>query len=148
MSIVRPHNFYGPRSGHHVIPDVIERIGSRIDPFVVPGFDETRSFCYIEDAIEAMQMVMESTVTDFGTYHIGASVETKVRDLVEALFRITKWHPTKVGATPGPAGSVKRRLPDVTKIKRDVGWEAKTPLEEGLRKTYEWHLSNIKSTVA
>ncbi len=142
MSIVRPHNFYGPRSGHHVIPDVIERIRSRIDPFVVPGFDETRSFCYIEDAVEAVQMVMESTMTDFGTYHIGTSVETKVGELVEALFHMAKWHPSKVEVAPGPAGSVKRRLPDVTKIKRDVGWEAKTPLEEGLRRTYEWHLSS------
>lgn len=138
MSIVRPHNFYGPRSGHHVIPDVLERIAKEEDPFTIFGADETRSFCYIDDAVEAMQKVMDSPKTDGGTYHIGTSVETKIEDLVMLLFKLTDWSPQRVEKKNGPEGSVKRRLPDVSKIQRDTGWAASTDLKTGLGRTIAW----------
>lgn len=142
MSIVRPHNFYGPRSGHHVIPDVLERIAKRTDPFPVYGADETRSFCYIDDAVEAIQMVMESPKTDGGTYHIGSAVETNIGDLVEEIFKLSNWQPKKLDVEASPAGSVKRRLADVSKIKRDTGWKATTSLTDGLRKTIQYYTAN------
>lgn len=147
MSIVRPHNFYGPREGYkHVIPEVIERIKARVDPFPIYGNDETRSFCYIDDAVEAMQLVMESEKTDGGTYHIGSHKETGIKELIEGIFTIMEWHPKELDIKSSPDGSVKRRLPDVSKIKRDTGWEAKTELEDGLRRMIEWYLKNPKPT--
>ncbi len=143
MAIVRPHNFYGPRAGYdHVIPQLIARISAHEDPFVVYGADDTRSFCYITDAVEAIQAVMESPKTDSGTYHIGTSVETGIRELTEELFTHLAWRPTKTEDKNAPAGSVKRRLPDVSKIKRDIGWEAHTPLADGLAKTIDWYLAH------
>ena len=143
MSIVRPHNFYGPREGYkHVIPEVIERIKERVDPFPIFGADDTRSFCDIDDAVEAIQMVMESAKTDGGTYHIGTHRETVIKDLIEAIFDIMEWHPKELDIKNSPEGSVKRRLPDVSKIKSDIGWEAKIELEEGLRKMVDWYLKN------
>jgi len=139
MSIVRPHNFYGPRSGHHVIPDVLDRIRKREEPFVIYGADDTRSFCYIEDAVEAMQKVMESKKTDGGTYHIGTKEETRIKNLIDLMFQLTEWKPKKTILKNSPKGSVKRRLPDVSKIKKDTGWRAKTTLKKGLLKTIEWH---------
>lgn len=145
MSIVRPHNFYGPRAGYeHVIPEVIGKIKKKVEPFPIFGSDDTRSFCYIDDAVEAIQMVMESDKTDGGTYHIGTNEETVIRDLVERLFEIVGWHPKNVDIKESLAGSVKRRLPDVSKIKADVGWEARTSLSEGLRKTFDWYDKNPK----
>lgn len=140
MAIVRPHNFYGPRAGYnHVIPEIVERIGKKVEPFPIFGADDTRSFCYISDAVEAIQMVMESEKTDGGTYHIGTHRETVIQELIETLFKITGWKPAALDIKNGPEGSVKRRLADVSKIKADVGWEAKVELEEGLRKTVEWY---------
>ena len=145
MSIVRPHNFYGPRAGyHHVIPEMIERIEKKTNPFPIFGTDDTRSFCFIDDAVEAIQMVMESKKTDGGTYHIGTRVETVIKDLVEKIFLLMDWHPEKIDIKNSPEGSVKRRLPDVSKIKKDTGWEAKISLEEGLKKTISWYLENPK----
>jgi len=145
MAIVRPHNFYGPRAGYeHAIPGIIERIGARQDPFEIFGADETRSFCFIDDAVEAIQRVMESTATDGGTYHIGTSVETNVGDLTETLLSLLQYAPKQKVIKQSPAGSVKRRLPAVSKIERDTGWRAATPLEEGLRRTVEWYLRNPK----
>src|SRR3989344_3824862 len=145
MSIVRPHNFYGPRAGYgHVIPETIEKISAKTDPFTLFGAEETRSFCYINDAVEAMQAVMESQKTDGGTYHIGSHVETKIRDLVDEMFALSLWHPNKVDEKPSPSGSVARRLADVSKIKRDTEWEARTTLSDGLKATIEWYLKNPK----
>ena len=145
MSIVRPHNFYGPRAGYeHVIPEIAGRIEKKVDPFPIFGADDTRSFCYIDDAVEAIQTIMESEKTDGGTYHIGTHVETVIQDLVEKMFDIMGWHPEKLDIKNSPKGSVKRRLPDVSKIKRDTGWEAKIELEEGLKKTIDWYRKNQK----
>ena len=60
--VVRPHNFYGPRAGYkgHVIPDFSERIAAHVDPFPIYGADDTRTFCYISDAVRAMRLLMES----------------------------------------------------------------------------------------
>jgi len=140
--IVRPHNFYGPRTGYdHVIPEFIERIQQRVDPFPINGADDTRTFCFMEDAVEAMQMVMESDKTDGGTYHIGrpCTDELSMKDLAEKLFEIAGWHPQNLEIKNGPEGSVKRRAPDITKIKADVGWEAKVSLEEGLKRMLAWY---------
>ncbi|MDP2598706.1 MAG: NAD(P)-dependent oxidoreductase [Candidatus Liptonbacteria bacterium] len=145
MSIVRPHNFYGPRAGyHHVIPEMVERIARRVEPFPIFGADDTRSFCYIDDAVEAMQQVMESPNTDGGTYHIGTREETLIQDLVEMMFKIMDWHPASLDIRNSLKGSVKRRIPDVRKIKTDTGWEAKILLEDGLKKTIEWYVNNPK----
>lgn len=145
MSIVRPHNFYGPRAGYeHAIPQIIERIEKGEDPFAVYGADETRSFCYIEDAVEAIEKVMQSNKTDSGTYHIGSTEETMIADLTEKLFAVAGWKPSKLEAEASPEGSVKRRLADVSKIAKDTGWKATTPLEGGLKKTYEWYVRHQK----
>ena len=146
MSIVRPHNFYGPREGYlHVIPEIIERIKNRVEPFPIYGADDTRSFCYIDDAIEAIDFVMNSKKTDGETYHIGTHQETVVRDLIETIFKIMDWTPKELDIKSSPEGSVKRRLPDVSKIKRDLGWEAKVDLETGLRKMVDWYLAHPKT---
>lgn len=146
MAIVRPHNFYGPRAGYeHVIPEIIARISAKVDPFPIFGADDTRSFCYIDDAAGAIQAVMESPKTDGGTYHIGTSQETLISDLIETLFVQMGWRPSSLDVKNSPQGSVKRRLANVSKIKRDTGWEATTPLAEGLHKTIEWYLKYPKS---
>lgn len=138
--IVLPHNFYGPRAGFkHVIPEVIKRILQRIDPFPIYGADQARSFCYIDDAIEAMQLVMESEKTNDLIYNIGTGEETLVNDLANMLFKIAEWTPHTIDNIPAPEGSAMRRLGDVSKIKKDLGWEASTSLEGGLQKTFEWY---------
>lgn len=138
--IVRPHNFYGPRAGFsHVIPQFIGRIVKRTDPFPIFGSDDTRSFCYVEDAVEAMRLVMVSEKTDGEIYHIGTEEETVIKDLAEKLFSVSAWHPKKLEIHSSPEGSVKRRLADVRKIKKAVGWSASTSLEDGLKLTFDWY---------
>lgn len=144
--IVRPHNFYGPRAGYnHVIPEFSLRIAKHTDPFPIYGADETRTFCYIEDAVRAMQLLMDSAKTDgqpIETVHIGDFQEITMRELAEKLFGVSGWHPEKLEIKDAPAGSVKRRLAQITRLQNLTGWKPKISLYEGLQKTYEWYLKH------
>ena len=143
MSIVRPHNFYGPRAGyHHVIPELILRAAKKTEPFQVFGYYDKRSWCYIDDAVEAMRAVMESDKTDGQTYHIGSHEERKINNVVDTVFTLMGWRPQQLDIQASPPGSVTRRLPEISKIKRDTGWEPTTSFEDGLRRTIEWYTSH------
>lgn len=138
--IVRPHNFYGPRAGrNHVIPEFVARIVKEFDPFPIFGANNTRTFCYIDDAVSAMQMIMESPVTDGKTYHIGAEPESEIsmHDLAKTLFEIAGWHPKEVDIRNAPEGSTLRRAADITRLKTELGWTPKVDLKTGLLKTYQ-----------
>lgn len=141
--IVRPHNFYGPRAGYdHVIPEFSLRIAKRVDPFPIYGADDTRTFCYIDDAVRAMRMLMESEKTDgqpIETVHIGDVEEITMQNLAERLFEVVGWRPKELGIKNSPPGSVKRRRADITKLQNLIGWKPEVSLEEGLRQTYEWY---------
>lgn len=145
--IVRPHNFYGPRAGYggHVIPDFCERIAACTDPFPIYGADDTRTFCYITDAVRAIALLMESPKTDgqpIETVHIGDWEEHTIRELAEKMFRVVGWKPKSLDIKNSPPGSVKRRLADVSKLQGLTGWKPEVPLGEGLRRTYEWYLAH------
>lgn len=144
--LVRPHNFYGPRAGYeHVIPELSLRIAKRVDPFPVYGTDETRTFCFIEDAVRAMRLLMDSPKTDglpIETVHIGDFSEITMGELAERLFAIAGWKPTTLDVKSSPAGSVKRRLADVSKLQQLTGWKPEVSLDEGLKRTYEWYCAH------
>lgn len=146
--IVRPHNFYGPRSGYdHVIPEFCQRVLARTNPFPIYGADQTRSFCHLKDAARAMRMLMESSKTDghpIETVHIGSSEEVTMGDLAEQVFEIAGWRLDTIQKEEALPGSVMRRLPDVGKIKELVGWEPQIPLREGLAETFAWYAAHPK----
>ena len=146
--IVRPHNFYGPRSGYdHVIPEFSARIAEKTDPFPIYGADDTRTFCYIDDAVRAMRMLMDSKKTDalpIETAHIGDVYEVTIEELAERMFKVAGWRPQKTDIKSSPAGSVKRRLADTSKLQNLTGWKPKISLDEGLKLTHDWYLSNPK----
>ena len=109
--IVRPHNFYGPRAGYdHVIPAFSIRIAKRVNPFPIYGAEDRRSFCYIDDGVRAMQMLMDSQRTDgqpIETVHIGDFEEIAIMELAEKMFRVAGWRPEELDIKPPPRGSVK-----------------------------------------
>lgn len=146
--IVRPHNFYGPRAGYdHVIPELIARIERREDPFKITGAEETRSFCYIDDAVKAMILLMACATPEAPTVHIGSEQETAIQWLMEDLFAIGGWKPTKISHWASPAGSVVRRTADAGLVQKMTGWVATTPLLVGLHRTYDWYVANPKPAV-
>ena len=148
FSIVRPHNFYGERMGYeHIIPGVIKRILEKQDPFELIGGNETRSFCYIEDAVRALEKVMLSDKTDGKIINIGKNDEVLIEGVYKKIFNLTGFNSKNVVRKDSPEGSTNRRCPDVSLLKKLTGYTAETSLEEGLRKTYEWYKQNLSQNI-
>jgi UDP-glucose 4-epimerase/UDP-glucuronate decarboxylase len=136
----RFHNIYGPRMGlDHVVPEMAMRAMRGEDPFLVPGADQYRSFCYVDDAVEAMVRLMATDDATGEVVHIGNDdEETNIADLAKLVCRVAGVSPTIV-PLPAPPGSVHRRCPDLAKLRALTGYEPATSLEEGVVRTVAWY---------
>ena len=142
ISIVRPHNIYGPGMGsEHVILKFLLRILGKEDPFPIYGAENSRAFCYITDFVEGLEKIAKSHKTNREILNLGNDKEIKIIDLAKLMFGIFNFHP-KVEIFPAPPGSVLRRCPDISKVKKLVNYEPKIDLQEGIIKTHEWHIQN------
>lgn len=143
VTIVRPHNIYGPRMGYdHVIPEFVGRISAGESPLMLYGGEQTRSFCYIDDATEILTRLGEASYPPGFTVHLGnGREEISIEDLARRLLRVME-KPERTENRPAPEGSVARRRPDTTKAEEAVGYRPQVTLDEGLAKTAEWYVSH------
>ena len=136
--IGRFHNIYGPRMGfEHVIPEFIRKCVNE-EPFVVQSDgSETRCFCYISDAINALILLMNNTKSNNSIFNIGTTEETEIRKIIPMLEEIDgkkiepEYKEFKNAGTP-------RRVPDIKKIE-ELGYAPQIALREGLDMTYKWY---------
>ena len=144
-SIVRFHNIIGPRMGYaHVIPEILKRIHNQENPFHIYSHDQTRSFCYIEDCLKEVVACMRSESADNQIIHIGNnSEEVTIEKLVSKIFNWVGYDVPTIAA-PSPPGSVKRRCPDITKMRTLTGVVPSVTLDNALAKIYEWYWPRIK----
>ena len=143
--IGRFHNVYGARMGaDHVIPELLLRAMRREDPFRVYGMDQSRAFCHVDDATEAMSRLMRTDTAIGEIVHIGNDTETNIGDLGKLILRLIDFHP-ELESLPAPPGAVARRCPDLTKLRALTGYEPAVSLEEGVRRTFEWYRTHRKA---
>lgn len=149
-----PTNLYGPFDNFdlhtsHVLPAMIRKFHdakvkseetSVTEPIEVWGSGTPmREFLYVEDLAEAVVFAMENQFTD-NLYNVGTGEDLTIKELAELIQKIVghkgeiQWDSSKPDGTP-------RKLMDVSKMTK-AGWKAKTGLEEGIRKTYQWFLEN------
>ena len=139
VRVVRYHNVIGPRMGYeHVIPQFLMRSIAGVDPFPIYGGDETRVFCDVRDAVRATVAVMGLPDISGETVHIGAEGEISMHELAERMLGWFGRSPT-IETHPAPAGSVKRRAPDITKLKSLTGYVPEHALEETVRGMERWY---------
>lgn len=142
--IGRFHNVYGARMGaDHVIPELLLRAMRREDPFRVYGMDQSRAFCHVDDATEAMSRLMTTDAAMGEIVHIGNDTETNIGDLGKLVLRVADFH-AALESLPAPPGSVARRCPDLAKLRALTGYEPTVALEEGVRRTFEWYRAHWK----
>ena len=96
---------------------------------------QTRSFCYVADLIEGLLAAARIDAFD-SPVNLGNPGELTMLELAEATMRVAQKRVDLV-RKPLPKDDPRRRCPDITKARRLLGFEPKTPLEFGLRKTYE-----------
>ena len=143
--IVRYHNVYGPNMGYaHVIPQVVGRVKRKEDPFKIISPEQTRSFCWVNDAAQLTHLVMESQQLESGAVvHIGnGAEETKIGEVYEKIFNFCQWRPRHVQSLPAQPGSVNRRCPDISTLRRVVDWKEFTSFDQGLQTTVQWYMEN------
>ena len=145
-----PVNLYGPRDNFnletsHVIPALIRKcVEARQrgdDEIVVWGTGmPTREFLYAGDAATGIILAAEN-YNGSEPVNLGSGMEISIHDLVELIVRLTGFEGKIVWDKTKPDGQPRRAL-DVSRAKDFFGFEAKTPFEEGLRKTIEYFIAN------
>jgi nucleoside-diphosphate-sugar epimerase len=130
--IIRYFNIYGPRQKDHFISEFVERCQK--GEYYIKGND-TRSFCYIDDAIEMTHRLVKHASNRI--VHVGRPKETKIETVAKAIMDIMGIDPDKLEIQEGPIGSAKRRCPDTTLVKELTGFEHYTDIYNGLKKTVE-----------
>ena len=138
FQIIRYNNVYGPRMGFkHVIPQFIKRAYFNEDPFLIYGPDQTRAFCYVEDAVGVTLDL--ATSQQKGIFHIGNDEqEMPIMALAQKIVKHFGYDP-KFDIKDPPKGSVQRRCPDVSLIRKTIGYSPKYTLDQGLEETIKWY---------
>jgi GDP-L-fucose synthase len=144
-----PVNLYGPRDNFdlqssHVIPAIIRKCleaKEQGEEQIVCWGDgsPTREFLYVEDAAEGILLAAEK-YNKSEPVNIGAGFEVKIKDLVELIAKLTGFGGRIVWDTSQPNGQPRRCL-DTTRALAEFGFRAIMPLEEGLKKTIDWYIS-------
>lgn len=146
VTIVRPHNFYGPRMGmSHVIPELLGRAHATPDggSLEVYSVDHRRTFCFIDDAVELVLRAALAPDAEGRVLNAGAQEpEWTIGAVADVVCRIVGKR-LEVVPLPPTAGSPLRRAPDLSEIRALTGYTPTIGLEEGVRRTYEWYRDNV-----
>ena len=134
--IVRIFNTYGPRmlfnDGRVVSNFIVQALKN--DPITIYGDgSQTRSFCYVDDLIRGFLACMGKEGF-YGPVNLGNPVETTILELANIIIEMTG-SKSKLVKQPLPQDDPTRRNPDISIAKKELGWEPKIVLREGLAKT-------------
>ena len=146
VAIIRPFNTYGPRqSARAVIPTIITQALTK-EKIFLGSLHPTRDYTYIKDVVEGFIKVAESSKSVGEVINIGSNFEISIGDLANKIISLAGKN-AEIIADPArvrPQDSeVERLWCDNTKAKRLLGWEPKTSLDDGLKRTIEWISDNI-----
>jgi dTDP-glucose 4,6-dehydratase len=135
--IVRIFNTYGPRMrirDGRVVPTFIQQ-ALQGEPLSVFGDgSQTRSFCYVSDLVEGIWRLLSSDIVE--PVNVGNPHEMTVLEFAQAILRQTG-STSAIEYRPLPEDDPKIRQPDIATARRQLGWEPRVSLEEGLRHTIE-----------
>ena len=136
--IVRIFNTYGPRMRAHdgrVVPAFICQALKDEDLTVFGDGSQTRSFCFVHDLIDGIYRLSQSGIND--PVNIGNPTEMTIVEFAKKVIQLIGAK-SKLTMRPLPVNDPQVRQPDITKAKRELGWEPKVSLDEGLAKTIEY----------
>ena len=147
IKVVRLFNTYGPRMHPHDGRVVSNFVVSALTgkPLTVYGEgQQTRSFCYVDDLIKGLVLMMHSDDSVTGPINLGNPGEFTIAELAAEVLR-------QVGTDPGityhplPTDDPVRRQPDITRAKATLGWEPTVPLRDVLARTIDYFRESLNS---
>ena len=143
IKVPRIFNTYGPRmhpnDGRVVSNFIVQALKG--EPITLYGDgSQTRSFCYVDDMVDALMRMMGTADDVTGPVNVGNPNEFTIRQLAEKVVELTG-SKSKIVTMPLPGDDPKQRRPDITLARSMLKWEPTTQLEAGLRKTIEYFAS-------
>jgi GDP-L-fucose synthase len=142
-----PANLYGPRDNFdletsHVIPALVRKMLAGEDEVVLWGDGSpTREFLYVEDCAEGLQLAAER-YDGPDPVNLGTGTEISIRELAELIADVTGFEGEIRWDTSMPNGQPRRSL-DTARARELFGFEARTPLREGLERTVAWYRNSV-----
>ncbi len=135
IKVVRIFNTYGPRmhpNDGRVVSNFIVQALKGEDITIYGEGNQTRSFCYVDDLIEAMVRMMATPTGFTGPVNIGNPVEFTMLELAEKVITLTG-SSSKLVYFPLPSDDPRQRKPDISLAQNALNWQPKVTLEEGLK---------------
>lgn len=137
IKVMRIFNTYGPRmhpNDGRVVSNFIMQALQNKDISIYGDGSQTRSFCYVDDLIDGMIRLMNSRDDFTGPVNVGNPGEFTIKQLAEMVIRLTNSN-SKLIYEPLPQDDPMQRKPIIDLARKELGWEPKVQLEEGLKKT-------------
>ena len=149
IKVARIFNTYGPRmhpnDGRVVSNFIVQALKN--EPITIYGDGtQTRSFCFVDDLIDGLILLMNSPKDLTGPVNLGNPVEFTMLQLADLVFELTGKKP-KLIFHPLPSDDPKQRKPDIALAKSMLSWEPRVQLKEGLRATIEYFESCLVSKI-
>ncbi len=146
IKIARIFNTYGPRmhpdDGRVVSNFIVQALKG--DPITVYGDgSQSRSFCYVDDLIEAFVLLMDTPDAFTGPVNTGNPNEFSILELAEKVIKMTN-SKADIIFKPLPSDDPRQRQPDISLAKAKLGWEPIIELEEGLKPTIKYFAELLK----
>ena len=140
IKVVRIFNTYGPNmqpDDGRVVSNFIVQSLKGNDITIYGEGSQIRSFCYVDDLIDGLIKMMNSDDEIIGPINLGNKEETTIKELAEMILKLTD-SKSKIVYKPLPLDDPKVRCPNIGKAKDILKWQARIPLEIGLKKTIEY----------
>jgi UDP-glucuronate decarboxylase len=147
IKVARIFNTYGPRMHHadgRVVSNFIVQALKNEDITIYGDGSQTRSFCYVDDLVEALIAFMDTSADVTGPINLGNPAEFTIRALAELIIDMTK-SSSKISQRPLPVDDPKQRCPDITLAKKVLHWTPKTSLANGLEKTIAYFKHTLRN---
>ena len=140
IKVARIFNTYGPRmhpnDGRVVSNFIVQALRNEDITLYGDGL-QTRSFCYVDDLIEALVRLMDTAADVTGPVNLGNPVEVSMRALAEKILALTG-SKSKLTFKPLPQDDPRQRQPDIALARKALGWEPRTSLDDGLKATVKY----------
>ena len=142
IKVVRIFNTYGPNmqsNDGRVISNFIIQAINNSDITIYGDGNQTRSFCYVDDLVEAVVKFMNISSDIIGPLNIGNPYEITINELAKTIISLVKAD-SKIINLDAQEDDPKKRKPDIDLANSVLGWKPKTSFEEGLKKTIEYFI--------
>jgi UDP-glucuronate decarboxylase len=125
-----------PGDGRVISNFIVQALSGQMITIYGDG-NQSRAFCYVDDLVDALLLLMEADTDVTGPINLGNPKESTIMDLAEGVAS-TVGHATEIVYCAAPEDDPRRRCPDIALARQVLNWTPKIDLEEGLRRTVNY----------